>query len=306
MNRVGGTAPTRGSAHAIGTMQRVSGLTHPIVAPPERVPRRTPKESPMNTKLPLLLPLLLGLTMLVTACGATVPADGGRAPGITSGPALTPALSAGAPSAVPTAPPLLDASAPIDRLRQGGTVIVVRHTATDMDQTDSDLQNLENCQTQRNLTEQGRADARTIGAAVQALGIPVGEVLASPYCRTLETARLAFGRVEPSPDLLPTVTAADATARAALVATLRRLISTPPAAGVNTILVTHQYSVQDATGIALAEGEAAVFVPGGATGFQLVARIPIDAWATLGPTPTIGTLPIAGWRVVQLRHPTQI
>jgi phosphohistidine phosphatase SixA len=47
---------------------------------------------------------------------------------------------------------------------------------------------------QRNLTDAGRADARAIGAAIRALGIPIGRVLASPFCRTRETAELIFGR----------------------------------------------------------------------------------------------------------------
>src|SRR5205823_3745128 len=52
--------------------------------------------------------------------------------------------------------------------------------------------------TQRNLSPKGREDARAIGRAFHDLGIPVGRVLASPMCRTEETARLIFGQSEPS------------------------------------------------------------------------------------------------------------
>jgi phosphohistidine phosphatase SixA len=52
---------------------------------------------------------------------------------------------------------------------------------------------------QRNLTDGGRADARAIGAAIRSLGIPIGEVLASPFCRTRETAELIFGTRDGSP-----------------------------------------------------------------------------------------------------------
>jgi phosphohistidine phosphatase SixA len=163
-------------------------------------------------------------------------------------------------------------------------VIFFRHAATDSSQTDSDTQNLENCPAQRNLTEQGRSDARAIGQAFQTFGIPVGQVLASPYCRTLETARLAFERVEPSGDLLPTIAAVNAAEREALVAGLRRLLSTPPTPPNNTILVSHQFSLQDATGVSIAEGEAAVFEPLGANGFRLVARVLLNSWPTLMQT----------------------
>ena len=57
----------------------------------------------------------------------------------------------------------------------------------------------EDCAHQRNLTDGGRADARAIGAAIRSLGIPIGEVLASPFCRTRETAELIFGRATVSP-----------------------------------------------------------------------------------------------------------
>jgi broad specificity phosphatase PhoE len=68
-----------------------------------------------------------------------------------------------------------------------------RQAATDQTQIDSDLSR---CETQRNLDEQSRAEARAIGQAVRALGIPVGAVLSSGYCRTRDTAALAFGRAE--------------------------------------------------------------------------------------------------------------
>jgi phosphohistidine phosphatase SixA len=173
----------------------------------------------------------------------------------------------------------------VDLLRRGGNVIFLRHAATDSSQTDSDTPDLQNCQAQRNLTEQGRADARAIGRAVVTLQISVGQVLASPYCRTLETARLAFGRAEPTRDLLPTVAAADDAAREALVSGLQRLLGEPPAAGVNTILVSHQFSLQDAAGVTVEEGEAAVFEPRGAGQFRLLGRVPPEDWTTLVQAP---------------------
>src|SRR5262245_29980582 len=86
---------------------------------------------------------------------------------------------AGAPAAPTTSMlsvSLVEATAPgqLDRplltaLRDGGHVIYFRHAATDRSQQDSDPHNLANCATQRNLTDDGRADARTIGEAFRAL-----------------------------------------------------------------------------------------------------------------------------------------
>jgi len=69
-------------------------------------------------------------------------------------------------------------------LRQGGYVLFLRHASTDFSQDDSRMTSFEDCATQRNLTDKGRAEARALGEHVKRLKIPIGEVLASPFCRT--------------------------------------------------------------------------------------------------------------------------
>jgi phosphohistidine phosphatase SixA len=91
----------------------------------------------------------------------------------------------------------------------------------------------------------------------------VGDVLSSEYCRTRETAELAFGRVTPSRDLTSRASTTDEAERAERIEALRGLLSTPPPTGVNTVLVGHLFNLQDATGISIAEGEAAIFLPQG-------------------------------------------
>ena len=90
-------------------------------------------------------------------------------------------------------------------LRAGGVVLVFRHAATDFSKPDQDPVVVSDCSTQRNLSAEGRADARAIGRGVRRLGLPVGKVYSSAYCRTLETARLAFGRATVHPALLNTI-----------------------------------------------------------------------------------------------------
>ncbi len=87
----------------------------------------------------------------------------------------------------------------LSALRAGGYVLYFRHTATDFGQNDEKMTGFEDCANQRNLTDAGRADARAIGAAIRSLGIPIGDVLASPFCRTRETAELIFGRFTVAP-----------------------------------------------------------------------------------------------------------
>jgi phosphohistidine phosphatase SixA len=146
-------------------------------------------------------------------------------------------------------------------LRQGGFVLYFRHARTDFSQDDTDLSDLSNCTTQRNLSSEGQDQARLIGEAIAALGIPIGEVLSSELCRTRETAELAFGRTTPMPDLTSFGTAGSEAEEQERASALRRLLATPPPHGTNTVLVGHLFNIQAAAGIGLAEGEAAIFSP---------------------------------------------
>src|SRR5215831_18556677 len=58
-------------------------------------------------------------------------------------------------------------------LRGGGYVLFFRHAATDFGQNDDNMTGYEDCSTQRNLTDKGRADARAIGTELRTLAIPV-------------------------------------------------------------------------------------------------------------------------------------
>src|SRR5216684_6878924 len=84
----------------------------------------------------------------------------------------------------------------LSELRKGGYVLYFRHAATDFSQNDERMKSYEDCANQRNLIDRGRAEARAVGAAIRELRIPIEPVLASPFCRTVETAQLIFGRAE--------------------------------------------------------------------------------------------------------------
>jgi broad specificity phosphatase PhoE len=168
-----------------------------------------------------------------------------------------------------------------DQLRRGGVVLVIRHAATDFSKPDQDPVDLKDCRTQRNLSAAGRQDARRIGQGARRLQLRIGAVLSSPFCRTRETARLAFGRATVSSALLNTVTADHDAAWRRQVRAARRLLGTKPAPGRVTVLVTHGSVVGDATGLTLEEGETLVFRPVGDSRFRLVGRILPRVWAAL-------------------------
>lgn len=166
----------------------------------------------------------------------------------------------------------------VDALRGGGYIIYFRHTSTDFGQNDDRMTGYEDCRLQRNLTDQGRDEARAIGRAIQALRIPIGDVLASPFCRTMETGRLIFGRAIAT----SAVRGGPASDDGERYRELRRLLSQPVPAGTNVVIASHGNPYRAVVGSTyLAEGEAAVIRPLGSDGFRVVARIRKDEWAKL-------------------------
>ncbi len=163
-------------------------------------------------------------------------------------------------------------------LRKGGYVIYFRHTSTDFSRDDVKSRSDDDCDNQRPLTEKDREEARQISAAFRELKIPVEKVLASPRCRTRETALLAFGRAEKSSEARAEPASPASEDR---YAPLRALLSTPVKPGANTVIASHGNPFYATAGAPyLAEGEAAVVRPL-AKDFEIVARVRHDAWRQL-------------------------
>src|SRR5256714_947481 len=140
---------------------------------------------------------------------------------------------AGAAAAQPNA-------ALVDQLRAGGYVLYMRHTSTDFSQNDSRMQSYADCANQRNLTDKGRDEARLVGQQVKRLNIPIGEVLASPYCRTMETARLAVGKATAMPEERGGPAPPDHGSR---YGGLKKLLSSEVAKGTNRVSSSHGNSL---------------------------------------------------------------
>ncbi len=166
----------------------------------------------------------------------------------------------------------------LSELRKGGYILYFRHAATDFSQNDSKMKSYEDCAGQRNLIDQGRADARAVGATIRQLGIPVGTVLSSPFCRTVETALLVFDRAEKTQQVRG---GPGAPADSDRYAPLRKILVTPVPKGANLAVVSHANPLYSVAGPPyLAEGEAAVIRPLGG-GFEIFARIRVEDWEAL-------------------------
>ena len=160
-------------------------------------------------------------------------------------------------------------------LKQGGYVLYFRHAATDFSQNDTQSRGPRHCARQRNLTDAGRADARAIGTAITSIDASFVRVVASPTCRTMETANLVFGRAEASEDVRGGPIAAPSPER---YEPLLRLMSTPLPEGQNLGIASHGNPFYALVGPPyLAEGELALIKPGGA-GFEVIAQVRVGEW----------------------------
>ena len=157
------------------------------------------------------------------------------------------------------------------RLAAGGQVVLLRHGTTTPGVGDPTGFRLDDCATQRNLTEAGREESRKLGAAFKARGIPVGRVLSSAWCRCLDTARLAFGSAEPWEPLSSLF--ADRTRQAEQTRAFRTLAGEKRAGG-NTVLVTHGANIVTFVGVSPAMAEMVVVTPQGNGTFAVAGRLP--------------------------------
>jgi phosphohistidine phosphatase SixA len=193
--------------------------------------------------------------------------------------ALALCVGSALPAIAAEPPEILAGPALVQALKNGGLILYFRHTSTDFGQSDDTMSGYEDCTRQRNLTDRGREEARRIGAAIQRLDIPIGDVLASPFCRTRETAQLIFGRATVATAVRGGPAVPETAER---YAELRKLLSTSPREGTNLAIASHGNPFQAlAHTTYLAEGEAAVVRPLGGQEFRIVARIPKDGWDAL-------------------------
>jgi phosphohistidine phosphatase SixA len=182
----------------------------------------------------------------------------------------------GKPVAVtPLSPEILSSEAYkalVADLRRGGYVIYLRHALT-VSAPEPAVGDLADCTWQRNLSDDGRRQAASVGSRLSEQGIPVATLEASPFCRTRQTAELAFGRApQVNADLLYHSTQTPEQFAAAK-AKLKARLAAPPPAGGNVVLVGHSPTMKQAAAVELPEGQGAIVKPTGDGSFRIVARL---------------------------------
>ncbi len=166
-----------------------------------------------------------------------------------------------------------DESAAWAALRAGGHVALMRHADAPGGAGDPPGFRLDDCASQRNLSDRGRADARAVGERLRAEGVRVTKLLSSPWCRCVDTARLLeVGIAEIEPTFSNAFVLADR--RDALTRGAQAVIAGWRGPGT-LLVVTHGANIQALTGYSPASGELVVVAaaPGGA--LRELGRIPV-------------------------------
>jgi phosphohistidine phosphatase SixA len=153
-----------------------------------------------------------------------------------------------------------------------GAVVILRHSFAPGGFDPPDAR-LDDCSTQRNLDDGGRAQARRVGEAFRRHGIAVDTVLSSPRCRCLDTARLAFGKAESWEPLQGSLN--DTDRRRRQLVEIRQRIEAHHG-GRPLVLVTHGSVVTDLTGRDIRMGELVVLQRGADGSHAVVAQLFVD------------------------------
>jgi len=161
-------------------------------------------------------------------------------------------------------------------LQAGGQAVFIRHAITTPGVGDPASMRLDDCASQRNLTDAGRAHARRVGDAFRARGIVVDRVLTSPWCRCIETARLAWRPARLSAEVWAPLgnLFGRSERQAEQVREMRARVSGWRGAG-NLVLVSHGSTIAALTAVSPAPAEMVIVTPQGDGRFTVAGRLAV-------------------------------
>ena len=171
----------------------------------------------------------------------------------------------------------------LSELQNGGYVIYFRHAQTEKDYADQVTADVNDCSTQRVLSEEGVQQSLAIGEGFRTAEIPIGTVTSSEYCRAYNTAALAFEDYEKDPALnfLPFEDYTDEQVEE-MRSKVMPLLTAIPTDGTNNVIVGHDDIFESATGIYPdPQGIAYVVKPDGNGGMEVVASVLPEEWGQL-------------------------
>ena len=158
-------------------------------------------------------------------------------------------------------------------LRGDGHVALIRHASAPGPAGDPADYKLDDCATQRNLSEQGRAEARALGDRFRTQQVKVGKIVSSQWCRCRQTAELMnIGSIEDAQTLNNAFVLNNK--RDELTAGARAMIGAWRGPGT-LVVVTHGENIQLMLGLRPREGEVIVVAPdqGNEKKMRVIGRI---------------------------------
>jgi phosphohistidine phosphatase SixA len=140
-------------------------------------------------------------------------------------------------------------------LKSGGHILLMRHAQTEPGVGDPPNFKLDDCATQRNLSAEGRAQAKRMGDALRDANVSFSKTFTSQWCRCRDTAELLSNSVEPLTALNSFFNdRKDEPRQTAAVRTKAKSLGR----GESWLMVTHQVNITALTGVASAMGEGVV------------------------------------------------
>jgi len=144
----------------------------------------------------------------------------------------------------------------LDNLKKGGNLIFIRH-AYAPGGGDPNNFNINDCSTQRNLSDSGRTQSEKIGKFFKENKIPISSVLSSEWCRCKETAQIAFENFETKNFLNSFFSEKFSKNRKSQMINLKKYVDNWDKEK-NLVLVTHYVVISEALDYAPSSGEIVI------------------------------------------------
>lgn len=174
----------------------------------------------------------------------------------------------------------------LDLLREGGSILYVRHGEANVGVDQPNL-NFQNCFTQRNLSEEGRRQAIYYGEILRNLGIPISyPVISSPFCRTIETAQLAFGwgnvKIDPFWFQIDRLSGnLSMVEQNTILDSLQSKLEIKPPQGSNSIIIAHNFPMGIGLGQIPNMGTIIIKPRGQGKGYEIISKVSLTGLVQL-------------------------
>ncbi|WP_455538667.1 histidine phosphatase family protein [Terrisporobacter sp.] len=166
----------------------------------------------------------------------------------------------------------------LNSLRSGGYILYTRHGEATVGIDQPNL-NFQYCVTQRNLSDTGRRQAVYYGEILRSLQVPISyPVIASPFCRTIETAQLAFGwqNVQVNPFWFETYRLKENLSNAEqtrILDTLKSILEIQPPQGSNKVIIAHSFREEIGLGLISNMGTVIIRPRGHGKGYEIISKL---------------------------------